>query len=110
MAHIRPEELVSEKYLDQPEPPNILDDRLRTASLATVAAHQPFLPPRPFDNGRFQYLMSVIVKNAEYHVWSLHEQPLYFEETFYETCDLDPALLHDSSSKQPDLSTKDAVS
>ncbi|PTB65517.1 hypothetical protein BBK36DRAFT_1159666 [Trichoderma citrinoviride] len=75
------DQLISEAYAIQPEPPLQLGDEARGfESLASMAAEAPYRAPAQLDLGRIESLLSAKTRAAEDHLWALREDPAYFRQ------------------------------
>ncbi|KAL6887176.1 hypothetical protein HDV57DRAFT_350471 [Trichoderma longibrachiatum] len=75
------DQLLSEAYPIQPEPPLQTGDEARGfESLASMAAKAPYRVPAQLDLGRVESLLSAKARAAEDHLWALREDPAYFRQ------------------------------
>ncbi|KAL6853213.1 hypothetical protein J3F83DRAFT_756200 [Trichoderma novae-zelandiae] len=78
---ISPDQLVSEAYPVQPEPPLQTGDEARGfESLASMAAEAPYRVPAQLDLGRIESLLAAKARASEDHLWALREDPAYFRQ------------------------------
>ncbi|KAI0096982.1 hypothetical protein GGR51DRAFT_542202 [Nemania sp. FL0031] len=76
------DEMTSNKFTIQPEPP--LKESLDAtgfSTLSVMAKEAPYRPPARLDLEKIESLLSARTVRAEDHIWSLREDPSYFAET-----------------------------
>jgi hypothetical protein len=73
-------------------------------SVAAAIAEAPYRIPSEFDSSRLQRLVSAKRQEAEDHIWSLREDPGYFQDCVYDWSEHRPEQILDiSGKKHPDL-------
>ncbi|KAI1108569.1 hypothetical protein F5Y14DRAFT_74617 [Nemania sp. NC0429] len=76
------DQMISDKFAIQPEPP--LKESLDASGFSTLnvmAKEAPYRPPAKLDLEKIESLLSARTARAEDHIWSLREDPSYFAET-----------------------------
>ncbi|KIW99134.1 uncharacterized protein Z519_00797 [Cladophialophora bantiana CBS 173.52] len=93
--------LTSDSYPIQPEPPSKSENNVTGhASLAVMAAEAPYRLPSKLDLSRVSSLLSAITIAKEDHLWSLREDPGYFQQCLLDRSEHRLEMVADAQGKR----------
>ncbi|EKJ76105.1 hypothetical protein FPSE_03737 [Fusarium pseudograminearum CS3096] len=107
LHEIPPDELTGSAYSVQPGPSLKTGiDELGYSSIATMAAEVPYIVPSDLNLDRLASLLEAQMSAMEYHIWSLREDPGYFETELLEKRDHSYESVPDKDGKSHPLTMK----
>lgn len=100
LHEIPAEELTSDVYPIEPEPPlKANNDPSGLASLATLAEEAPYRVPAKLDLENIDSLLAARASHAAEHIWALREDPSYFADELLEGKEHRQEILKDVDGK-----------
>jgi hypothetical protein len=100
LLHDLTEDTLLQSLPVQPDPALLLKSESEYFSLASVAAEALYQHPASLDFGRIAALLSATCDHAADHLWSLREDPGYFEAQILDSKEHREELIKDSHGKQ----------